>query len=142
MILKLENLENRIEYLELNKIKNYMKDNLKKIFDDILSNKNLEDLEIEKELKFEKIKNQKLYQYNIENRKSKLYIDNLDNQIYFILREIELNNYFEKNLMKDISKLKIDEIIKKLDDYDFMIIEYNEKKFIILFHKDNDFKIR
>lgn len=143
MILKLNEIDKKIEYLELNKMKSFIKDNMKSIFDDILSNKNIDKIELEKELKFDNIKSQELLKYNIENKKSKLYIHKLNQDLYFILREIELNNYYEKNLLKEIKSLKDNQEIKnKLDEFNFMIIEYKEKSFIILFHNENDFKIK
>ena len=154
MIINKKELKNKIEFKNKTKSKKYLIENIEAIINDIQNNKNL--TKLDKTIEYDK----KILDYYKMKNKSKINITYLINDkieyilniirindnIIFIIREEEIEkyfkNYFKQDTIENIQNLNNEDIISKLNEFDFLIIENDNMKYITLLHLKNDFEIK
>ena len=143
-----------INFLNKKGDKKVLIENFQKINDDLFLNKNITEYssEIEEEQKvIEKYSHKKeaskIFHYYIQKYDfTILQITNKENVINFILREDKKEKdyfklYLNKNHNNYIMELSNNEIIDKLNKYDFLIYNKNNIYNIVFLHLKNDFDI-
>ena len=148
------NKKEQIDFLNKKGDKKVLIDNFEKINNDIFTNTDLIEYkkEIDEETKIiekysHKKQTSKIFHYYIQKYDfTILQIISNDNIINFIIREDKkereyFNTYLNKNNSNYILELSNNQIIDKLDKYDFLIYNKNNIYNITLLHLTNDFTI-